>query len=457
VGSPVVDVAAQLEAKAAAFVKEQRVPGASVGVVHGDALVWSAGVGFADVAARRPSEATTLYRIGSITKTFTGTAIMQLRDRGRLDLDDAAVTFIPELRDASSPFGPIETVTIRRMLSHESGLAGDPPGTDWALPSYEGDLNRNLARVSEMGTRISPSSQHKYSNLAYQLLGEIIARVSGVQYVEHVRREIIEPLDLQGTSFEPLPQPLLDRRATGYAFAYLTDELAVASVPPTVWAEGGLWSCLEDLGRWVSFQMGSKGSHLDTVLDASTLGEMHRPRYLADEAWTEAWGIAWYALRRDDVIWIQHGGSIHGFKANVCFDPKERVGAIALLNGDADASRLSMDLATVARAAVLTSVREIEPATPTPESCRPLLGIYVDPEAGSVILVEWRDGKLTVVDPTNPTWRPTFNSTQDRDVFVVDAGVRESGEPAVFHRLPDGRVASLFVAAQTWTRLDPVT
>ena len=116
-GSPVVDVAAQLEAKAAAFVKQQRVAGASVGIVHGEALVWSAGIGFADVAAKRAPEAATLYRIASITKTFTGTAIMQLRDRGLLDLDDAAVTFIPELRDASSPFGPIETVTIRRMLS----------------------------------------------------------------------------------------------------------------------------------------------------------------------------------------------------------------------------------------------------------------------------------------------------------------------------------------------------
>jgi CubicO group peptidase (beta-lactamase class C family) len=456
-GSPVVDVAAQLEAKAAAFVKQQRVAGASVGIVLGEALVWSAGIGFADVAAKRAPEATTLYRIASITKTFTGTAVMQLRDRGLLDLDDAAVTFIPELRDASSPFGPIETVTIRRMLSHESGLTGDPPGTDWALPSYEGDVNRNLARVSEMGTRIPPSSHQKYSNLAYQLLGEIVARVSGVAYVEHVRREIIEPLELHGTAFEPLPEPLLDRCATGYALASLTDELAVASVPPADWAEGGLWSCLEDLGRWISFQMGSTGSRLDTVLDASTLEEMHRPRYLGDEAWTEAWGIAWYARRRDDVIWIQHGGSIHGFKANVCFDPKERIGAIALLNGDADASRLSMDLATVARAAALASVPKIEPATPTPEAYRPLLGLYIDPESGWVIRLEWRDGKLTIVDPTNPTWRPTFSSTNDPDVFAVDAGVRESGEPAFIQWLPDGRVASMFFAAQTWTRLGPVT
>ena len=111
---PVIEVAPKLEAKAASFVKEARLPGAAVGVVHGDDLVWSAGVGFADVAARRAPENTTLYRIASITKTFTGTAIMQLRDEGLLHLDDPAVAHLPELRGAASPFGAIETVTIRR-------------------------------------------------------------------------------------------------------------------------------------------------------------------------------------------------------------------------------------------------------------------------------------------------------------------------------------------------------
>jgi hypothetical protein len=86
-----------------------------------------------------------------------------------------------------------------------------------------------------------------------------------------------------------------------------------------------------------------------------------------------------------------------------------------------------------------------------------LLGLYIDPESGWVIRLEWRDGKLTIVDPTNPTWRPTFSSTNDPDVFAVDAGVRESGEPAFIQWLPDGRVASMFFAAQTWTRLGPVT
>jgi hypothetical protein len=80
----------------------------------------------------------------------------------------------------------------------------------------------------------------------------------------------------------------------------------------------------------------------------------------------------------------------------------------------------------------------------------------VDPEAAAVLRLEWRDGKLTFVDATDPTWRPTLEPTEDADAFRVEPGFRQSGEPAVFHRLPDGRVASLFLADQTWRRFDAV-
>jgi CubicO group peptidase (beta-lactamase class C family) len=133
----VTAIAGKLEQRVAAFVREHRLPGASAGIVVGDELAWSFGYGFADVDARRPHDEHTIFRIASITKTFTATAIMQLRDEGRVHLDDPAVAYLPELRAAASPFGAIETVTIRRMLSHESGLMGDPPGARWFHDEYE--------------------------------------------------------------------------------------------------------------------------------------------------------------------------------------------------------------------------------------------------------------------------------------------------------------------------------
>jgi CubicO group peptidase (beta-lactamase class C family) len=311
-----VEVASKLQAKAASFVKDNRLPGAAVGIVHGDELVWASGVGFADVATRRAPDHLTLYRIASITKTFTGTAIMQLRDEGRLHLDDPAVAHLPELRGADSPFGPIETLTIRRMLSHESGLMSEPPGTDWRAPRYEGSVERNLARVGDIGTKVPPNTQQKYSNLAFQLLGEIVARTSGSRYVDYVRAEILEPLGMSETAFEPLPDAMLHRRATGYGGRFLSDELDLASIPPQIWAEGGLWSCVEDLARWLSFQFREDVTSRAgaQVLAGPTLKEMHTPRYIGNDDWTVAWGIAWYAIRRDNVIWIQHSGGLHGFK-----------------------------------------------------------------------------------------------------------------------------------------------
>ncbi len=455
---PVAGVVERLEAKAAGFVKEQRLPGAAVGVVHGDRLAWSSGIGFADVAARRRPQPSTLYRIASITKTFTGTAIMQLRDEGRLHLDDPAVEHIPELRAASSPFGPIQTVTIRRLLSHESGLVGDPPGTDWTVPTYEGHVERNLERVTEIGTRVPPNTQQKYSNLGFQLLGEIVARVSGVPYPEYVHERILDPLGMTGTSFDPLPDDLEARRATGYAARYLSDELEPASIPPIDWAEGGLWACVEDLGRWISFQLREDAGAREgaQVLAGSTLKEMHTPRYLGNEEWTEAWCIAWYAQRKDGVTWVQHSGGIHGFVSCACFDPKERVGAIALLNGGVAAEDLAMGLGRIARDAVVAAAPTIESPAPMPEAYRALLGFYVNPEQGLVLRLEWRDAALVLIDSADPALPRTLAPTEDPDVFLVEPGVRESGEPATFRRNAQGRVTSVHLASETHVRLDPV-
>jgi CubicO group peptidase (beta-lactamase class C family) len=457
-GQAVQDLSAQLEARARRFVREQRAPGVAVGVVHGDELVWSSGVGFADVAARRAPDAATLYRIASITKTFTGTAIMQLRDEGLLHLDDPATTYLPELGGAESPFGAIETVTIRRMLSHESGLMGDPPGTEWSQPIYEAEPAANFARVAEIGTRVPPNTQQKYSNLAYQLLGEIVARVSGVPYAEYLRTRILGPLALSSTSFDPLRAELVDRRATGYAARAFSDELRESVAAPVIQAEGGLWSCVEDLARWLSFQLAEDTAPRDgaRVLAASTLAEMHRPRYLGDEAWTIAWGIAWYALRRDDVVWVQHSGGLHGFVTNICFDPKERVGAIALVNGEVEAEDLAMDLVSLARDAVRAAPAPIEAPPAMPVAWRELLGLYSEREYSRLVRLEWRDGKLSVVEPESPAWRPVLKPTDDPDTFLVEPGVREAGEPCTFQRRADGRIRSLTLGATLMLRLDPV-
>ncbi len=229
----VADGAAEFEAKLASFVRENRLYGAVAGVVHGDQLAWSGGAGFADMAAGRPAGQDVLYRVASITKTFTGTAIMQLRDAGKLDLDDPVVKWLPELADSATP-ETIGGVTIRRLLSHESGLVSEPPGTDFMAeqPSYQGLAARNLERVGEIFTAVPPNTQLKYCNLGYQLLGELVSRISETPYPQYVAEQILAPLGMASTAFEPLAPELASRCAVGYAGRAFSDELAIAPSMP---------------------------------------------------------------------------------------------------------------------------------------------------------------------------------------------------------------------------------
>ena len=184
---------------------------------------------------------------------------------------------------------------------------------------------------------------------------------------------------------------------------------------------------------------------------------MHKPRYLVDDAWTRAWAIGWYAVRREDVIWRMHSGGHYGFITNACFDPEEKVGAIALLNGFAPATLLAMELGAIAREAVKAAAPTIEAPKTLPRKWRDLVGLYLAAHFGTAMQLEWRDGKLTFIDPSDPTWTPTLEPTDDPDVFIIEPGFRESGELVRFSRGKDGRVVSVKVAVATMQRLEPVS
>jgi CubicO group peptidase (beta-lactamase class C family) len=243
----------------------------------------------------------------------------------------------------------------------------------------------------------------------------------------------------------------------GYAPRAFSDELVPAKpLTSNLQAAGGLWSCVDDLARWISFQLREDEGAGADVLSRASLREMHRPRYLGGDDWTEAWCVSWYATRHDGVTWVMHSGGLFGFTSNICFDPKERVGAIALINGLGPASDLAMELAGMARRAVVDHPVPIEPPAPLPADWRPLLGLYADPDYGIILRLEWRDGKLTFVDPEYPKERSTLRATDGADAFVVELGVRDSGEPCTFHRDADGRVRAVTLGSASLGRLEPV-
>jgi CubicO group peptidase (beta-lactamase class C family) len=221
-----------------------------------------------------------------------------------------------------------------------------------------------------------------------------------------------------------------------------------------VWAEGGLWSCVQDLARWISFQLRAcTGLAADSpVLAAASLREMHKARYLADDDWMSAWGIPWCADRRDDVSWIGHSGGLPGFTTSVCFDPGQQVGAIVLHNGPGFTAESARELAVTARRLAGSAPSAV--AVPAPAGYRPLLGLYARGLGGGVLRLQWRAGKLVFGIPEFPSWQLALEPTSNPGVFIAGPGSDFSGENVIFRSHDDGRVISVLLVQGTYLRLD---
>lgn len=451
-------VQTQLEHAVASFVRERRLPGATAGVVLGDELAWSLPYGFIELEAGIAADERTLYRVASVTKTFTGAAVVVLRDEGRLHLDDPLVDHLPEFAAARNPFGPIEEVTIRRLLTHESGLPVESPLFDWAGRGYP-PMPDILASMGDVTIAVPPDSAFKYSNLGYQLLGELVARLGEMPYEAFVAERLLRPLGMDSSTFAPDDEQRA-RAARGHDARTFSDHLAPsAERSKATTADGGLYSSVVDLARWVSLQFRADQERAGgaQILSGRSLAEMHRPRRLLDESWTRAQALAWQVRRRGSEVVVGHSGGTFGFSSCVAFSSREPVGVVVLSNGTAPASALAFDLLERA----LEAVRTTGPGTavlpsPVPEGYRALLGLYAWEDAGAWVRVEWRDGRLVLVwsEEDASTEAQGLEPTDDPLRFVVRGG-RETGESCVFRPSASGAIVGLTVRGWPLARLLP--
>ena len=323
----------RVAALAAAAMQQDGMPGLSIGIVRGDSLAVHYSFGTQKLGHHLPFTPQTISRVASITKTFTATAILQLRDLGQLELDDPLLVHMPDFTVASALKGTLEKVTLRRIMTHHAGLRTEHPLTDWDVPSFptSRDLLDGLEGIEVV---IPQDSQWKYSNVAVGLLGHVIEAVSGLPYEQYIFEEITGPLGLLNTRLE-LDSDQVDLKATGYSRPVPgSDDLREAPYSSLlgISAAGQLHSNVEDLAKWMSFQFTSgRENHQSKVLSAASLAEMHRPSYLSSD-WTSGQAIGWRMNRRDDLVLHNHGGGIHGFASNMVFSLEAQTGAIVLAN-----------------------------------------------------------------------------------------------------------------------------
>jgi CubicO group peptidase (beta-lactamase class C family) len=430
-----------------------RLPGLSIGIVHDQTLVWAAGFGQAGLDPARPATPDTLYRIASITKLFTSTAIMQLRDAGKLRLDDPIVEHLPWFRIGLS-HAEAPVITVRHLLTHTAGLpreAGFPYWTDGCFPTAA----QIRTRLIEQRTALPTETEWKYSNLGLTLAGEIVAAASGRAYPEYVVEQILEPLGMRRTWVTAPPSDHADL-ATGYGRRLPSGTRSIAPFTDCdgITPAANMTTCVTDLARFAMLQFRDGRAGGDQILRGSTLREMQRVHWLEPD-WEAGWGLGFRIMRTEGKTYVGHGGALRGYRTMIHLCPADRIGVIVLTNADDGNPPLFVDKAVQWVApAILKSVGPAVPAGPPPGWER-YAGRFRSAWADVQVLVV--DGRLAMVDPSQPDPLLTvawLNPVSDH-TFLSETknGFGSHGEPVVFELAADGTVARLRVGANFMTPL----
>ena len=415
-------------------------PGLSIAVVHDQDVFWTRGFGFADVERKVAAAPSTRYRVASITKTFTATAILQLRDGGKLRLDDEVRAHLPWFSPMSA-HTDAPPITIRHLLTHTAGLPREAAFAYWTDGAFPG-IDDVRAALSSQECPLPTENRWKYSNLALVIAGEIVSAASGMRWGEYVMRHILEPLGMRDTLVDT---PALDdpRLASPYARRLPNGERdrAPATDARGISAAAGLTTTVEDLARFVmlQFRTGSPTSAVTPappkaaqILRGTTLAEMHRVHWLEPD-WQAGWGLGFHIYRAKDRTLVGHGGALRGYRTDFRFCPAERLGVVVFINADDGEARLVVDKAFEWLAPSVARVMEPPRPVLDPAWSR-YLGRYRNGWGDIQVLV--LDGRLTMIGPAlpDPTLAPATLAPVAEHTFRLESpdGFSSHGERVVF-------------------------
>ena len=371
------------------------LPGIAVGVVSDQELIWSKGFGFADLKAKLPMTPTTKFRMASNSKLFTAIAIMQLREEGKLGLDDPVAKYLPwfKAKPAGEDDGPI---TIEQLLSHSSGLQREA-GDHWS--SFEFPTRDDLQRLyADRQAAFAPSVRWKYSNLAYAVAGLVVEKVSGENWADYVERNIFKPLDMNDSS--------VDKKVSGLAVPYgrrMPD--GTREVLPFVDARGmaaatGVTSDVGDMAKFLSaqFRRGARGGA--QVVSGGSWREMLRVRSV-EENWSSGTGLGFDVKRVKDKTYIGHGGGYPGNTTQTLIQLDDKVGVIVLTNtNDSNPADIAQQLmATVGQAAAKAAMAKPVPVAWDPAWER-FTGLYRGRLGDQQVVL--LNKKLVIITPNGP-------------------------------------------------------
>lgn len=339
VSAPAGDAWTRIAALYHRRVQEAGIVGSALMFVRGHDIVHKAFDGYQDAKTRRVVDEDTIFHWASITKTFTGVAVLQLRDRGLLSLDDPAVKYVPELRQVHNPFGDISQVTIRQLMSHSAGFraATWPWGGDKAWHPFEPTRwEQVVAMFPYTEILFKPGTSYSYSNPGVIFLGRIIESLTGDDYEVYVTKNIFMPLGMSRSFFDRAPYHLVEHRSHSYRRddAGIEEQRFDFDTGITV-SNGGLNAPPTDMAKWLTFLLDGN----DAVLKRSSLDEMFMPQIRAKDGEGGSGddvraGLSCFIERHHGVELVGHSGDQNGFISHLYLHRPSRSGYVVSFNTD---------------------------------------------------------------------------------------------------------------------------
>jgi CubicO group peptidase (beta-lactamase class C family) len=314
------------------IVREEKMPGLAVGIVESGKLVYSRGFGVMKLGdPTRPITAETLFHMASITKTFVATAVMQLVEQGKVDLDARVTRYLPYFRLKDPCY---ESITVRQMLTHTSGMP-DVEDYEWNKPQYdEGSLERYVRSLSDKELRWQPGSKFAYSNMAYEVLGDLVAKVSGMTFEDYVAAKILKPLGMKSSTLL-LRQANPGLLATGYTRTKAGVVKPITHYPynRAHTPSSNLHSNVDDMARWAVANLNHGELDGQRILERSTHERMWKAAAETGSKDVRI-GISWFLEESKGNHLVSHAGGDDGFLTYLCLCPDRKIGVILMANSD---------------------------------------------------------------------------------------------------------------------------
>lgn len=304
----------------------QKIPGFTIAITRNDSVIYTRAFGYTNVDTKQPMKPENVFHWASVSKTFVATAIMQLVEQGKINLDEKLVTYLPYFRQQDPYY---KNITIRQMLNHTSGI-GDVDDYEWDKPQYDSlALERFVKSIANDKMVFAPGTDLKYSNTAYETLGDVIAKVSGMSFETYVRKNIFDPLEMKTSSFlyQEIPDSL---KVSGHRWAIKT---VVSKHYPYNRMHGPSSTLNSNVIEMTHYAR----AHLNR-------GVYKGKRILADSTYDLWWrnsvnmkdkpdiGFAWWLDERNGVKLVGHSGGDTGFRSYLMLAPEKNISIVLVSN-----------------------------------------------------------------------------------------------------------------------------